>query len=145
MPRHNWISLADDDTQPVIVPRNERVLDASFPQRAWRLRKHLVLTLRRMCGRAWFVAPVRPAPAGLAARVTLTACTLCRGWCCKGGGDHGYLDEPTLARVRADRPGLSAWAIVRLYLMHVPETGYAGSCLFHGARGCTLERALRSD
>jgi hypothetical protein len=145
MPRRKWAILADDDTEPVMVPRSERPFASISPLRIWRLRKHLVLALRRMRGRTWFASPARPEPAGIAARVVLTACTLCQGWCCKGGGDHGYLDEPTLARVRADRPELSAHAVVRLYLARVPETGYAGSCLFHGPRGCTLDRTMRSD
>ena len=34
---------------------------------------------------------------------------------------------------------------MRLYVERVPAAGYAGSCIFHGAEGCTLDRSLRSD
>ena len=145
MPRHARNAVADDDSRPVIVPRNEKALAPVSPERARRLRKHLVTTLRRMRGRAWFASPLRPEPQGFAARVAHTACFLCRGWCCKGGGDHAYLDEPTLSRVRSARPDLNARSVVRHYLERVPEAGYEGSCLFHGPRGCTLERSVRSD
>ena len=73
------------------------------------------------------------------------ACTLCRGFCCKGGGDHGYLDERVMARVRQAQPELDARAVMRLYVERVPEANYAGSCIFHAEAGCTLSRSLRSD
>jgi len=47
--------------------------------------------------------------------------------------------------VRRARPELDARAVLRLYSERVPPTGFAGSCVFHGPQGCTLERELRSD
>ena len=38
-----------------------------------------------------------------------------------------------------------ARAVIGLYTDRVPASGYAGSCIFHGESGCTLERSLRSD
>jgi hypothetical protein len=136
---------ADDDSQPVMVPRSERVLVPTPPERARRLRKHLIVTLRSMKDRDRPTANTRPEPVGFMALVAQAACTLCKGSCCKGGGDHAYLDEQTMARTRRARPDLGRRAIVRLYVDRVPTTGYDGSCLFHGARGCTLTRSLRSD
>ena len=90
-------------------------------------------------------SPLRPEPEGFIGKVARAACSLCRGFCCKGGGDHGYLDERVMARVRQAQPELDARAVMRLYVERVPAAGYAGSCVFHGEEGCTLDRSLRSD
>ena len=89
-------------------------------------------------------SPVRPEPEGFVGLVARTACTLCKGWCCKGGEEHAYLDERTMARVRRDHPEHDARAIIRLYLDRLAARSYRGSCLFHGADGCTLGRGLRA-
>jgi hypothetical protein len=138
---------ADDDL-PVMVPLNSRALVPMDPERVRRLRKHLVQSLRAMRTMKRPVegaSPTRPEPGGFAGEVARAACALCRGFCCKGGGEHGYLDERVMARVRQAQPELEARAVVQLYVERVPATGYAGSCVFHGERGCTLDRSLRSD
>ena len=137
-----------DGNQAVQVPLNTRALVAMEPERVWRLRKHLVQSLRAMRTMKRPVesaSPLRPEPDGFVGEVARAACALCRGWCCKGGGDHGYLDERVMARVRQAQPELDARAVMRLYVERVPEAGYAGSCIFHGVAGCTLNRSLRSD
>ena len=50
-----------------------------------------------------------------------------------------------MARVRHAQPELDARAVLRLFVERVPAAGFDGSCVFHGAEGCTLDRALRSD
>jgi hypothetical protein len=35
--------------------------------------------------------------------------------------------------------------IANLYISQVPHESIEGSCLFHGKKGCTLNRRLRSD
>jgi hypothetical protein len=113
-----------------------------------RLRKHLVASLRAMRtmkAPERSASPLRPEPDGFVGEVARTACSVCKGWCCKSGGDHAYLDERSMARVRRARDDLDARAVVRLYLERVPAVGYEGSCVFHGAAGCTLDRSLRSD
>ena len=105
------------------------------PERVWRLRKHLVQSLRAMRTMKRPVesaSPLRPEPEGFIGKVARAACSLCRGFCCKGGGDHGYLDERVMARVRQAQPELDARAVMRLYVERVPAAGYAGSCMFHG-------------
>jgi hypothetical protein len=134
--------------QSVTVPLNTRTLVPMEPERVWRLRKHLVQSLRAMRTLKRPVesaSPLRPEPDGFIGKVARAACTLCRGFCCKGGGDHGYLDERVMARVRQARPELDARAVMRLYVECVPEANYAGSCIFHAEAGCTLSRSLRSD
>lgn len=134
--------------QAVMVPLNRRALVPLDPERMRRLRKHLVQSLRsmRLMKRpVESASPLRPEPDGFLGTVARAACELCKGWCCKGGGEHGYLDERVMARVRQARPELDARAVIRLYTQRVPASGYAGSCIFHAASGCTLDRSLRSD
>jgi hypothetical protein len=137
-----------DGKQAVMVPLSRKVLAPTSPERTRRLRKHLVASLRAMrtmkdpVGSA---SPLRPELDGFIGQVASAACTVCRGWCCKGGGDHAYLDERVMARVRQTQPELDARAVLRLYVERVPAVGYDGSCVFHGAEGCTLDRSLRSD
>ncbi len=137
-----------DDAAAVVVPLNRRPLTPLPPERIRRLRRHLIEALRalarvRQPERA--ASPLRPAPSGIAGEVAATACELCRGWCCRNGGEDAYLDERTLARVRLARPALDARAVLRLYLESVPAVSHQDSCIFHGEAGCTLSRSLRSD
>src|SRR5215831_17418022 len=143
-----WNIGADDDSHPVMVPRNDRALMAVSLERVRRLREHLIKELRglRMAKHSErFASPLRPEPEGFAARVARTACSLCKGWCCTNGDDHAFLDQATIARVRRARLPLDLRAVLRLYIERVPEVGYEGSCIFHGKQGCTLDRSLRSD
>jgi len=146
MRRQNFNTIADDDSLPVMVPRNVRTLVPVSPERVRRLRRHLIAVLRasrRMTGSEH--SADRPEPEGFAARVARTACALCEGWCCKNGDDDGFLDERTVARVACSGSPLDARAVLRLYVERVPEAGYQGSCIFHAKQGCTLDRPLRSD
>jgi hypothetical protein len=132
----------------VTVPLNSRALVRMEPERVRRLRKHLVQSLRAMRTMKRPVesaSPLRAEPEGFVGAVARTACALCRGFCCKGGGEHGYLDERVMARVRQAQPELDARGVIRRYVERVPQVGYRGSCVFHGETGCTLDRSLRSD
>ena len=139
---------ADDDSLPVMVPRNDKTAVPISRERVRRLRKHLIVILRELRmikDPQHSVSPLRPEPEGFAARVTRTACSLCKGWCCTNGADHAYLDQGTISRVRRARLPLDVRAVLRLYIDRMPEVGYEGSCIFHGKQGCTLDRSLRSD
>jgi hypothetical protein len=148
MRRQDFRNNTDDDPLPVMVPRSDKVLAQTPPERIRRLRRHLIVTLRAIrtikdTKRA--TSPPCPGPEGFAARVASTACGLCRGWCCKNGKDDAFLDEQTLLRVRHAKPTLNARAIMRLFIDRVPADAYQGSCIFHGKQGCALDRSLRSD
>jgi hypothetical protein len=137
--------LADDDAIPVIVPRNARPLIPVAADRVRRFRMHLVKALHE-AQQMKATAPAYPTqPTGFAARVVSAACGLCRGWCCLKGGDDAYLDDRTMARIRRDKPDLDAGSLVRLYSGQVPEVAFEGSCIFHGSKGCSLDRSLRAD
>jgi len=139
---------AEDDSLPVMVPRNDKAVVPTSNERVRRLRKHLVMALRAlrtMKNPKHSVSPLRPEPEGFAGRVARAACSLCKGWCCTNGADHAFLDEGAMARVCGARLTLDTRAVLRLYVERVPEVGYEGSCIFHGKQGCTLDRSLRSD
>jgi hypothetical protein len=138
----------DDDCLPVMVPRSDKCLVPLAPERVERLRKHLreaLLDLGKARRLDRLAAPVSLEPAGFPAVVARTACSLCRGWCCRNGGDDAFLDDRTLARLRLANPEITDQTIMRLYLARVPEAVYEDSCIFHGKRGCTLDRSMRAD
>ena len=88
MRRHNFKDAADDDSLPVMVPRNDKAAVPISLERVRRLRKHLVVTLRSLRttkNPEHSVSPLRPEPEGFAARVARTACSACKGWCCRNG------------------------------------------------------------
>jgi hypothetical protein len=148
MRRQTFRPTADDDSVPVMVPRNDKALVPTSPERVRQLRKHLVRTLRdlqKMPDPGRNASALRPEPEGFTGRVARTACTLCAGFCCRNGADDAFLDDRTMARVRAARPALDARATMRLYVERVPTAGYEKSCIFHSKQGCTLDRSLRSD
>jgi hypothetical protein len=136
------VPYPDDEALPVIVPRNDRSLAPTSPERIRRLREHLARLLISM-------RPVEPAsmiradPKGFAGRVANTACALCRGRCCFNGADDAFLDEATLAR--APRDLVSSAEVIEMYVERVPDVSYQDSCIFHGSSGCTLDRSMRSD
>ena len=146
------MTVASTKTTPtsrsIAAPRNDKAAVPISPERVRRLRKHLVAALRAlrtMKNPEQSVSPLRQEPEGFAARVARTACSLCKGWCCRNGEDHAFLDERTMARVRCARLQLDVRAVLRLYVERVPEAGNEASCIFHGRQGCTLNRSLRSD
>lgn len=138
----------DDDSQPVMVPRNDKSLLAMQPQRVERLREHLIKEfgdLRKAKHIERLATPTRPETTGFAARVAQTACSLCKGFCCRNGRDDAFLDDRTLARMRLAHPEMTERALLQLYLDRVPPVSYSDSCIFHGRRGCMLDRSMRAD
>lgn len=138
----------DDDSHPVMVPRNEKPLAPVAPERVQRFREHLsgiLQDLRKAQHPEPIASPIRPAPNGFRAVVAQSACSLCRGHCCRNGDDDAFLDDRTLARVRLSNPKLTQRGLMGLYLARVPDTAYRDSCIFHGKQGCTLDRSMRAD
>jgi hypothetical protein len=140
--------IVDDDSLPVKVPRSDMVLVPTSAGRVGLLREHLIEALqdlRKAKHPERLASPLRPEPSGFAATVARTACSLCKGWCCRNGGNDAFLDDRTMARVRIARPDMDERAVLRLYLDRVPAVAYRGSCVFHSKQGCTLDRSLRAD
>ena len=114
----------DDDCLPVMVPRSDKRLVPLTPERVERLRQHLreaLLDLGKARQLDRFAAPVSLEPAGFAATVARAACSLCKGWCCRNGGDEAFLDGRTLARLRLTNPKITEQAIELIYLARVPD------------------------
>ncbi len=132
----------------VTVPLLNETLEPPPPARIRALKRHLVQSLRdlRTARRPErLIQKMTPEPVDFSATVLGAGCATCQGHCCKGGGDHAYIDERTMARVRRDNPELNAGSVIGLYLARLAPRSYKGSCLFHGATGCTLGRALRAE
>lgn len=149
-PDHARASPCPTGVEQVKVPAYAGTLAPPVRDRIRRLRRNLVEAMRderALPSRQKRAATTRdaPEPAGFVGQVARAACALCQGWCCSKGGEHAYLDGPSMARIRAARPELDAWGILRLYTRAVADPAYAGSCVFHGAQGCTLERGLRAN
>jgi hypothetical protein len=140
--------VPDHDAVPVMVPRNDKSMVAVSPERVGRLLEHLTNELgdlRKAKHLDRFASPDRPGPTGFPATVARSACSLCKGWCCRNGHDDAFLDDRTLARVRLARPEMTEQDVLRLYADRVPPAAYRDSCIFHGKQGCTLDRSMRSD
>jgi len=136
------------DVALVTVPLLDDPLEAPPAARVRALKRHLVQSLRalRVAKRPErLIQKATPEPQGFVATVLEAGCATCQGHCCKGGGEHAYIDERTMARVRRDNPAHAASAIIGLYLRRLPPQSYRGSCLFHGPAGCTLDRPLRAE
>lgn len=72
-------------------------------------------------------------------------CARCTGYCCRYGlGRHAFLDAEALLRARRLHPQADHAGLVGAYLAHAPVEHHHASCIFHGARGCTLPRQMRS-
>ncbi len=137
-----------NEVVPVTVPLLNETLEPPPASRIRALKKHLVAALRdhRVAKRPdRLIQEPAPEPGGFTAKVLAAGCATCQGHCCTGGGDHAYLDDRTMARVRRDNPDRDARAILRLYLERLAPLSYRGSCLFHGRDGCTLGRGLRAE
>jgi hypothetical protein len=146
MPRKN--QPVDDDALPVMVPRNLAPLVPMPPERVRTLAAHIdqeLADLKKAKRPERFDPSEALEPSGFAARVAQTACALCKGSCCRNGGDHAFLGERALARQRLDHPGIADDALRQLYLDRIPPESYQGSCIFHAPGGCTLDRSMRAD
>ena len=130
------------------VPGQRVPLEPPTPARVRALKRHLIEAMRDLVGarrperliQKRGTDPTGPAEAGVRA-----ACGHCGGSCCMAGGTHAFIDDRTLARVRAERPGIDARAMLAAYVSAVAPASYRGSCLFHGPAGCTLDRPLRAE
>lgn len=95
------------------------------------------------------IVPVA-APTGSDDSPALTAilgrsCATCRGECCTAGGNHAFLRDDSIERVRSEHPSLDAPSLLARYADHLPARHYRGSCVYHASDGCALPRDLRSN
>ena len=139
--------MTTDNILVVRVPHQDRPLRRPSVDRIRRLKRHLIEALRDLRGARHpdrLIQPTPPEPPPEVTAVLRAGCTACRGYCCLGGGDHAYLDERTMARIRRDHPDLSEAAIIQSYVQQIAPVSYEGSCLFHSLAGCTLNPSFRA-
>ena len=130
------------------VPGQRVPLEPPTPARLRAFKRHLIEAMRDLVGARRperLVQKRGPDPTGAAEAGVRAACGHCGGSCCMAGGTHAFIDDRTLARVRAERPGITARAALTAYVSAVAPRSYRGSCLFHGPTGCTLDRPLRAE
>jgi hypothetical protein len=72
-------------------------------------------------------------------------CAVCRGSCCKNGGDHGYIKVDTLVRYMHQHPELQPHQVLEEYLSFLPKKTYEDSCVYHTRLGCSLPRYMRFE
>ncbi len=84
----------------------------------------------------------------LSDEMVAAACATCRGECCTAGGNHAFLRQDSITRVRArlaETGPDDAAGMLALYRSHLPQRHYHGSCVYHDESGCALPRDLRSN
>src|SRR5699024_589434 len=89
--------------------------------------------------------PARAANEADDAPVLATACATCRGLCCDQGGTTAMLAAVDIARWHRRDPDAAPEAAISAYLDALPAEAVAGSCVYLGAEGCALPRAMRAD
>lgn len=141
----------DPDGGPwTVVPANDAGPVPLEPSARAGFRAHLRRVLAEL--EATGPSPREPGTRGAAeapsteeAAAIARACATCRGWCCRRGGTHAFLDARSLERVLLADPTRTADEVEATYLAHLGETHLEGGCVFQGEAGCTLPRTLRSD
>lgn len=135
-----------------LVPHTDAPLAAPDPSRVAAICNHIVsLVTKAVCqppmdsDEPRDLSSYHPDSTPTEDVVFRNCCRLCRGDCCEAGGDHAFLSIKTMRRVREAQPELSPNAIVSRYVDHLPPTSLVGSCIFHGALGCSLPREMRAD
>lgn len=88
---------------------------------------------------------VRETPTPLDDASVFAVCRTCLGTCCKAGEDHAFLTRAVLSRVKTKLRIATDASLLESYLERVPKNARAGSCIYHGAQGCALPRAMRSE
>ena len=72
------------------------------------------------------------------------ACATCRGFCCRLGQDHAFLDFASIRAVADRHPGMTEREVRRAYARALPDVAYLDGCVFQGPAGCVLDRDMRS-
>lgn len=130
------------------VPDGAPVLEPQDPARRAQFMAHCEQVLEAAF--AVPVAAISPTvgrhPEGAEPAVTAPACGTCRGKCCRLGARHmAFVKVSAVQGLRKMRPRLEKADFRAAWRAALPEESVAGSCIFNGARGCTLEREWRAD
>lgn len=137
------LGLASPEALPlVLLPANRSQSSILSERRKKRFRAHL----RKVVEEA-FGTPLEPSPMPNelgASPILEQACAICRGRCCHAGGDHAFVDIPTIHAYRHAHPEASPEEIIDAYLARLGERTMDSGCVFQGEKGCLLERTMRA-
>lgn len=136
-------SLQESQIALIAVPALDAQLSVPSVERRERFRDSVIAAVTAAAGTAQDAAVVPDEPAEHEA-VRSATCGVCRGACCRYGGDTAYIDEAVVRRVRTFQPHLDDAALVALFIGAIPERTVEGSCILHGESGCALPRERRS-
>ena len=149
--------IDDPNDLPIaLIPANRRPV-VNLPEKRRRLfRDHVLRNLsaaatERFSGSKTPVSDMEDEPGTSepfdegALAVLGECCATCRGDCCERGGDHAFIQVETLVRYMARHPERRPWQVLDDYLSHIGNKTFRGACVYQGAGGCTLPRAMRSD
>lgn len=160
------IGMADAASFPVtLVPYNYAVENELPAARREALREHLTRMAQKALAfrQATTVDSIAPdAVAGISdARNTsptlpeppsrdlgammVNACIVCRGSCCRSGGEHAYITPDTIVRYLDTHSGASEGDIVQQYMAHLVSRTMDSGCVYQHETGCVLPRDMRSD
>jgi hypothetical protein len=149
-----WAALEASVPAGAAVGIIARVVLPSGPSRQIKLsrlrRKRYSTRLRATIATAFAAgAPLPPQDDGeapvIASRLPGHLCAACGGGCCTSGSDHAYLTVATIRRYIARHPDAQAQQVFAAYHGRLAARTQAGSCIHHGAEGCTLSRDMRSE
>lgn len=136
-------SLQESDVSLLAIPAVVAALSVPSMERRERFRESVSAAV---AAAGTTSAETQDAPTGEPgnAAVRSAACGLCRGECCRYGGDTAYIDEGVVRRVRVLNPALDDAALVAMFTGAIPDRTVEGSCILHGETGCALPREHRS-
>jgi len=73
-------------------------------------------------------------------------CGGCQGDCCRMGvGHNAFIEEHVVGRLLKQQADSRPKDLVERYEAYIPEEHVSGSCFYHGPKGCSLPREMRSD
>lgn len=79
-------------------------------------------------------------------KVLDTACIACQGDCCmQGRASNAFLKKETIDYIRWRRPEMTSDQILDMYVSFLPQESVGESCVYHGDKGCVLQRDIRAD
>ncbi len=136
-------SLQESDVSLLAVPAVVAALSAPPMERRERFRESVSAAVAAT-GTASAEPQDAPTDEPGDAAVRSVACGLCRGDCCRYGGDTAYIDREVVRRIRALCPDLDDAGLVAMFMDAVPHRTVEGSCILHGETGCGLPREHRS-
>ena len=137
--------LLPDDTRQIFLDRLERTLARAFDDTARPPDVATVDSAEVAAALADVTTPITSPALLREAAILGRSCATCRGECCTAGGDHAFLREDSLRRMRAQHPDRTAAHHLQAYADLLPARHYRGSCVYHTTDGCALPRDMRAN